>query len=116
VPVSFAHDPAQIGLSFGRGSIERTSSGGDPAFQVTLYAPVSFELDLDGEHITVDAFDRLKYENTHHNWADRLEAKTDRLTITWRVQYIDQPTCCFVRVVRNTDGAELLPETRLTPE
>lgn len=79
----------------------------------SIFAPTRFELSFAATRVVVEAFDRLSYTNTHHNWLDQLVAKGDGLTITWAVRFIDAPQSYFVRVVRDADGVELLPETEL---
>lgn len=80
----------------------------------SIYAPVSFELEFGGQTHSVDTWDRLAYTNTHHNWADELEARTDELTLLWKVRFEDGPLVHTVRAVRTAGGEELLPETVLS--
>lgn len=79
----------------------------------SIFAPTRFELTFGATKVVVEAFDRLSYVNTHHNWLDQLVAKGDGLTITWEVRFVEAPRSYFVRVVRDADGVELLPETEL---
>ncbi|MGC4120000.1 MAG: hypothetical protein QM765_36555 [Myxococcales bacterium] len=55
----------------------------------SIFAPLSFELTFQGRTVLVDAMDRLRYTNTHHNWADGLEARGEGLVLKWRTRYID---------------------------
>ncbi len=80
-----------------------------------LYAPVRFELSFDEQSHTVDAWDRLEYENTHHNWNDSLEARTDDLALFYNVRWNNGLTHT-VRAVRISDGAEVLAETEIQVE
>lgn len=82
-----------------------------------LYAPVSFALTFDGDTHVVEAWDRLDYENTHHNWNDGLTARTDAgWTLHWRYTFHDPATeQNDVHTVWGEDaaGATVLPETVL---
>lgn len=80
----------------------------------SIYAPVTFQLEFGGQTHFVDTWDRLAYTNTHHNWADELEAKTDELTLIWKVRFENGPLVHSVRAVRTAGGEEVLPETVLT--
>jgi len=55
----------------------------------SIYAPLSFELTFGGRTLFVDAMDRLRYVNSHHNWMDSLEARGEGLVVTWRIRYMD---------------------------
>ncbi|MBI5542321.1 MAG: hypothetical protein HY901_00405 [Deltaproteobacteria bacterium] len=57
----------------------------------TIYVPLSFSMTFGGRTYVVDAMDRLRYTNTHHNWEDALEAKTgDGLVLLWRTRFLDE--------------------------
>jgi hypothetical protein len=77
----------------------------------SIYAPVDFELTFDGQTHRVEAWDRLDYTNTHHNWLDRLVAKGDGLTMNWRVDWENGPLIYRVSATRDADGVVVLPET-----
>ncbi|MBI5544447.1 MAG: hypothetical protein HY901_11190, partial [Deltaproteobacteria bacterium] len=49
---------------------------GQAAGNSSINAPISFSLTFGGKTYLVDAMDRLRYTNTHHNWEDALEART----------------------------------------
>jgi hypothetical protein len=99
-----------VELKFARGTLSEHPIG----FSVE-FAPVYFELSFGGRTYLVDAFDRMTYNNSHHNWDDSFEAKTEGLTLTWSDPYSD-PGACFVRVTKDSDGSEILPETKLIYE
>lgn len=79
----------------------------------SLYAPISFELSFGGQTHFVDTWDRLAYTNTHHNWMDELEARTDTLSLFWKVRFENGPLAHSVRAVVTQTGEEVLPETEL---
>lgn len=77
-----------------------------------LWAPVRFTLSFDGVAHTVEAWDRLAYQNTHHNWNDVLEATTDDgIVLRWSTDFMNG----VPNLVSATspDGAVLLPPTTL---
>lgn len=76
-----------------------------------IYAPMSFTLEFDGETYVVEAWDQLDYTNTHHNWDDSLVATTDEVVLRWSVSGFGGPPT--VSAYRRSDGAALLPPTRL---
>jgi hypothetical protein len=80
----------------------------------SIYAPLSFQLTFGGATHFVDAWDRFAYTNTHHNWQDQLEARTDTLTLFWTVTFESGPLVHRVRAVETTSGQEVLPETVIT--
>lgn len=55
----------------------------------SIFAPLSFQLTFGGRTVLVDSMDMLRYTNTHHNWADGLEARGEGLVLKWRTRYID---------------------------
>jgi hypothetical protein len=57
---------------------------GQGAGHSTIWAPRFAVLTLDGERFVATALDALVYENTHHNWYDRLEAHAVDVTFSWR--------------------------------
>lgn len=77
----------------------------------TIYAPVRFALRFGGVLHEVEAWDRLAYTNSHHNWADVLVAKGGGLTMSWSVRFENGPLLYRVRAVRDADGVEVLPPT-----
>lgn len=76
-----------------------------------IYAPISFELTFDGTRYRVDAWDRLDYTNTHHNWDDTLVAETDTLRLEWQVLGFGE--VYQVRAERLSDGVEVLAPTEV---
>jgi hypothetical protein len=76
-----------------------------------IYAPVSFDLSFDGQTHQVEAWDRMTYTNTHHNWDDQLIAETDTLRVFWMVLGFGQEYT--VRAERISDGVEVLPPTTI---
>ncbi len=78
-----------------------------------IYAPVHFVLSFNGETHFVEAWDRIDYTNTHHNWGDSLVAEDDTLRMFWRVQYANGPLVHWVRA-ETLDGVEVLVETEVT--
>lgn len=77
-----------------------------------LWAPVRFALTFAGTTHTVEAWDRLAYQNTHHNWNDVLEATTDDgIALRWSTDFMNG----VPNLVSATgpDGAVLLPPTTL---
>jgi hypothetical protein len=122
---SFASDPWEYEISRQQQTLRASDAGKTVSMRLdrlwagfgvgesVIYAPTAFELTFDGQTVLVEAFDRLRYTNTHHNWLDQLEAKGAGLTITWSVRYLEGPQSCFVRVIRDSDGREVLPETEL---
>ncbi|MBK6688261.1 MAG: hypothetical protein IPG45_27545 [Deltaproteobacteria bacterium] len=81
----------------------------------SIYAPVSLRLQFDGQTHLIDAWDRLDYTNTHHNWGDVLVAQGDGLTIRWEVRFGNGLTY-HLRVTRDVDGAVLVPESQVEPQ
>lgn len=78
-----------------------------------FYVPVSLRARFAGREVLVDAWDRLSYENTHHNWNDRLQAETDELVLEWQVQELGE---AYTLRVTGKDGSAVLPETMLSPQ
>ena len=113
-------DPAEGNeLISGRGPNEVSARllrrwAGQGVGESAIYAPVSFELSFGGQTYAVDTWDRLAYTNTHHNWMDELEARTDELTLFWSVRYESGPLVYRVRAVNTLSGQEVLPETIIT--
>jgi hypothetical protein len=81
--------------------------GGQGAGSSSIFAPVSFELRIQGTVHEVEALDRLDYESTHHNWNDTFRAETDELTLSWHIE-LDRAT---VSARRKSDGTMVLPPT-----
>ncbi|MBI5542323.1 MAG: hypothetical protein HY901_00415 [Deltaproteobacteria bacterium] len=78
----------------------------------SIFAPLSFSLTFGGRTYRVDAMDQLRYTNTHHNWIDKLEAKTgDGLVLLWRTRFMDG-VLNEVEVKRES-GEQVLPLTAL---
>lgn len=82
----------------------------------SIFAPVRFELSFGGATHVVDTWDQLAYTNTHHNWDDRLEARTGELTLLWHIRYENGPLVQTVRAVETLSGREVLAETVITPD
>ena len=78
----------------------------------SIYAPVSWRLQFDGQTHQVEAWDKLDYTNTHHNWGDVLVAQGDGLTMRWEVRF-GNGLSYYVGVTRDADGAVLVPETQV---
>lgn len=78
----------------------------------SIFGPLSFSLTFAGSTHRVVAWDRLRYENTHHNWEDTLVAETPELRMEWRVLSFGGDVS--VRVVQKAGGQEILPSTTLT--
>ncbi|MBI2374672.1 MAG: hypothetical protein HYV07_11810 [Deltaproteobacteria bacterium] len=76
-----------------------------------LFAPVVLDAALGPRSWHVEAWDRLEYVNTHHNWMDELRAQAEDATIFWRTELfpIQRDT---LRIVDEA-GTELLPETEV---
>ncbi len=55
----------------------------------SIFAPLSFALTFGGRTVRVDSMDKLRYTNTHHNWADVLEARGEGLVLTWRNRFTE---------------------------
>lgn len=84
MPVTGANQDGTISFAIGR------SWAGYGIGKSQLWAPTYFELTFGGKTYRVDAWDALDYTNTHHNWADTLEAVTDDGTIiSWRTAFMD---------------------------
>jgi hypothetical protein len=79
----------------------------------SIYAPVSLTVTFGGATYLIDAWDALDYTNTHHNWNDDLVAKQNGLTFTWTIRYEGWPLTHRLKVVRDSDGSVVLPETIL---
>ena len=60
----------------------------------------------------MNAWDKLDYVNTHHNWDDSLECDDGELRMSWRVLGFGQEY--QVSASRLSDGVEVLPATVLT--
>jgi hypothetical protein len=80
----------------------------------SIYAPVSMLVQHDGRRWLVDAWDRLDYTNTHHNWMDELVADAGDATITWKTEFLPDHRDT-IRIV-GADGTELLPTTEVEPK
>ncbi len=83
-----------------------------------IYAPVSFELTIDKTY-RVEAWDLMRYRNSHHNWRDNLEAESEGLLLRWRVEFLTGQNARerhFVSAVRKSDGSEVLAETEVTTQ
>jgi hypothetical protein len=78
-----------------------------------IYAPVYYRFDYRGKTHLVETWDALDYTNSHHNWADALEAVDDELRMFWRVAYESGPLAYYVRA-ETLAGVEVLPETPVT--
>lgn len=76
----------------------------------TLYVPFLVEARWPGGSARVEAFDRLQYYNTHHNFTDHLTARIEDLEIEWRINSAREQ---FLTVRRSGSGEVLLPETEL---
>jgi hypothetical protein len=74
-----------------------------------IYAPVSFELVLQGTTRRVVAWDKLVYTNSHHNWDDTLETDDGELRMSWRVLEFGQ--AYEVGAVSISDGSVVLAPT-----
>ncbi|MBN1945798.1 MAG: hypothetical protein JW797_08975 [Bradymonadales bacterium] len=87
--------------------------------QSGIYAPLFLELTFGGAFHRVDAWDRLEYTNTHHNWNDRLVAETEHLDLGWRAEWVffGEVTGLhyFVWAVDRQTSAEVLSETEVFP-
>lgn len=77
----------------------------------SIYAPVSMAVTLGARSWLVEAWDRLDYENTHHNWMDELVADAGDATITWKTEYLAGQKNTIHIVA--SDGSVLLPETEV---
>ncbi len=112
-------------------TLEGASAGGEVALRLVrrwadfgvgesaIYAPVSLTVSWPGaagtETREIEAWDRLAYTNTHHNWQDALVATTDDgLVVTWKVSYDFQGFTQTVKV-EDGQGGEVLGETVIVP-
>jgi len=84
----------------------------------SIYAVASVKLTW-GERVwKVDAWDRIRYTNTHHNWQDTLAATSDDgHVIRWTITYDFMNGEGLVQRVwvDDADGGEVLGETIVTP-
>lgn len=95
-------------------SFSRRRAGQAPG-QSTLFTPMHFQLDFNGCTHRVEAFDRMHYQSSHHNWNDTFTAETDTLRMIWRIGFDrNEMTEHRVRAEQLVDGAEVLPETVVT--
>ncbi len=79
----------------------------------SIFAPVRLVVEHAGLRHEVEAYDRLVYTNTHHNWRDELVATTETHRVHWRVEFdfMNGGLTEYVSVARLSDGAVVLPET-----
>ncbi|MBI4818556.1 MAG: hypothetical protein HY791_19975 [Deltaproteobacteria bacterium] len=77
----------------------------------SIFVPVYFDATLGARSWHVEAWDRLDYTNTHHNWLDTFVARADDVTIEWETEFFPEQHD-RVRIV-DSAGAELLPETEV---
>ena len=87
---------------------------GQGAGHSSIFAPVSFALSFDGQHHRAEAWDDLRYTNTHHNWEDVYEAQSQGLVMRWQTRFL--PTRRDVVTVVRESGEVVLPETEVVPE
>lgn len=102
-----------IGGSGASGTVTATvvrSRAGQGVGNSTVYVPISLEARWPGGGARVEAFDRLHYQSTHHNFTDRLTAQTDDLEIGWRINSASER---FLTIRRLGSGEVVLPETEL---
>jgi len=59
---------------------------GQGAGHTTIFAPLAFRFARGDEVVRVEAWDRMAYTNTHHNWDDVLVVTTDERTYRWSVR------------------------------
>jgi len=59
---------------------------GQGAGHTSIFAPLAFHLTHGEDVVRVEAWDRMAYTNTHHNWDDVLEVTTDERVYRWTVQ------------------------------
>lgn len=80
-----------------------------------VLAAVAFELRFARRTHRVEALDRLDFHWTHHNWDDSFDAETDELRLRWWTTPGDGTELLshFVRAIRKSDGALVLPDTRV---
>jgi len=77
-----------------------------------LWAPVSFTLTFGGRTHRVEAWDRLAYQNTHHNWNDVLEATTEGgIVLRWSTDFMNGVPNLVSATSAGGEG--LLPPTTL---
>lgn len=84
----------------------------------SIYAPESMLLTWGDNAYLVDAWDRLAYVNTHHNWNDTLDATTDDgHVLHWKIIYDFENAQGLVQSVwvTDADGNEVLAPTVVTP-
>ncbi len=53
----------------------------------------------------------LNYENSHHNWFDRLEARSDMAEFDWAVEYKNEVAPEFKHTLSGKIGTEVLEKT-----
>jgi hypothetical protein len=85
----------------------------------SIYGVALVELAWGDERRRVEAWDRIDYVNTHHNWNDTLAATTDDgLVLHWKIVYDFQHGDGLVQTVwvTDADGAEVLAPTIVTPD
>lgn len=81
-----------------------------------IYAVASLTLTALDTTWTVDAWDRLAYVNTHHNWQDELTATADDgHTLHWKIAYDFEQGLVEHVWITAPDGSERLAPTRVVP-
>ncbi|MCK6546736.1 hypothetical protein L6R52_12875 [Myxococcota bacterium] len=103
--LGFASAPAELDVTIVRRWVAQGVG------ESSIYAPVVMHVTHADQTWIVDAWDRLDYTNTHHNWMDELVADAGDATITWRTEFIPDRKDT-IRIVA-ADGTELLPETEV---
>lgn len=115
-PAPFVAEPRSVDRHSGSGAGGTVTAtvvrarAGQGVGNSTVYVPISLEARWPGGGARVEAFDRLHYQNTHHNWTDRLTAQTEDLEIEWRINSASEH---FLTVRRSGSGEVVLPETEL---
>ncbi len=82
----------------------------------SIYAAESMSMTWGDNAYTVEAWDRLEYVNSHHNWQDTLAATTDDgHVLHWSITYDFEAGGLTQRVwVTGPNGAEVLAPTIVT--
>lgn len=104
-PLTLANRAGDLSLAFMR----RWLNGG--VGESSIYGLERVEARALGRTWVVEAWDRLAYENTHHNWNDSFVATADDAVIRWRTEFL--PIERHVVSITGTDGTLLLPDTEL---